>query len=53
VEILQLLTGLQREEGLTIVMVTHDPKVAAYAGRQVYLVDGHIASAAEANGSPS
>ena len=52
-EILQLLIDLQRDDGLTVVMVTHDPKVAAYAGRQIHLLDGRIASAPESHGGPS
>jgi putative ABC transport system ATP-binding protein len=31
-----------REYGQTIVMVTHDPVAASYAGRAVFLVDGQI-----------
>jgi len=41
-EIFQLLKGLHRE-GQTIVMVTHDPKAAAYGTRTVTLRDGSIA----------
>jgi ABC-type lipoprotein export system ATPase subunit len=40
-EILDLLKE-RHEAGLTIVMVTHDPKVAAYADRVVELEDGRI-----------
>jgi len=29
-------------EGLTIVMITHDPKIAGYAGRVVKMLDGKI-----------
>ncbi len=42
IEIFQLLKGLHRE-GQTIVMVTHDPKAAAYGTRTVTLRDGSIA----------
>ncbi len=45
-EILALLSRLNRE-GQTIVMVTHDPQVAAAAHRTVTLVDGQIRSKAE------
>ena len=31
-----------RELGQTIVMVTHDPSAASYAGRVVFLADGRI-----------
>jgi ABC-type lipoprotein export system ATPase subunit len=41
--ILELLGGFHRE-GLTIVMITHDARVAAEAGRQVRIVDGQIVS---------
>ena len=42
-EIMGLLTALNREEGLTIVMVTHEEAMAAYATRLVQFVDGHLA----------
>ena len=41
-EIMALLTALNRERGLTVVMVTHEPDMAEYAGREVRLVDGRI-----------
>ncbi len=43
-EILALFQSLHRERGLTIVMVTHEPDVAACASRQVVVRDGLIAS---------
>jgi putative ABC transport system ATP-binding protein len=51
IEILDLLRMLNREQGKTIVMVTHDPKAAEYASRQLHvdkgqLVDGEIRGAA-------
>ena len=39
-EILSLLQRLNRDHGKTIVMVTHDPKAAEYATRQVHLDKG-------------
>ena len=41
-EILQLFKDLHRK-GLTLVLVTHDPKVAAHADRRITLSDGIIA----------
>ncbi|MBL9128525.1 MAG: ABC transporter ATP-binding protein, partial [Verrucomicrobiales bacterium] len=41
--IMDILCRLQREEGMTLVMVTHDPRVAARAPRVFELVDGCIA----------
>ena len=43
-EIMDLLTGLNRDRGITIVMVTHEPDMAAYAGRMVRFLDGLVAS---------
>jgi putative ABC transport system ATP-binding protein len=43
-EIMQLLTDLNRNQGMTIVMVTHEDDIAAHAGRIVRFVDGRIAS---------
>jgi ABC-type antimicrobial peptide transport system permease subunit len=43
-EILTLLQTLNRERGITIVMVTHDPEVAARADRVVTVRDGLIES---------
>jgi putative ABC transport system ATP-binding protein len=40
--ILDLLCGLHKSRGLTIIMVTHDPEIAARADRIVHLRDGGI-----------
>jgi lipoprotein-releasing system ATP-binding protein len=44
-EIMQLLRRLNREQNLTIVMVTHDSTIAAQADRTVTLVDGRVVAA--------
>ncbi len=44
VEIMDLLTSLNRDQGITIVMVTHEEDMAAYAARLVSFVDGRIAA---------
>jgi putative ABC transport system ATP-binding protein len=41
-EILTLLQMLNREHKKTVVMVTHDPKAAEYACRQIYLDKGAL-----------
>ncbi|HEX7127354.1 MAG TPA: ABC transporter ATP-binding protein [Thermodesulfobacteriota bacterium] len=41
-EIMELLTGFNRDEGITIVMVTHGPDMAAYASRIVRFRDGLV-----------
>jgi putative ABC transport system ATP-binding protein len=43
-EILALFQQLHRERGLTVVMVTHEPDVAACASRVVVVRDGKIAN---------
>jgi putative ABC transport system ATP-binding protein len=43
-EVMELLTQLNRERGITIVMVTHEPDVAAFAKRNLVFRDGRILS---------
>jgi putative ABC transport system ATP-binding protein len=43
-EIMELLTRLNSELGLTIVMVTHEADIAAYAQRTIRFLDGNVAS---------
>ena len=43
-EIMQLLTRLNVDHGLTIVMVTHEADIAAYAQRTIGFLDGRVAS---------
>jgi putative ABC transport system ATP-binding protein len=42
--ILDLLQSLNREQGKTIVMVTHDPHAADRASRRMHMVDGQVSS---------
>lgn len=44
-EILDLLCALQAERGMTLLMVTHDPRVAARAPRVLELQDGQVVGA--------
>ena len=41
-EIMGLLSAFNREQGITIVIVTHDSDMAAYAKRTIRFLDGHI-----------
>ncbi len=41
--IMDLLDRMNREEGKTVVMVTHDPRMTEYADRTIRMVDGRLA----------
>ena len=41
-KVMKLLTGLAKEQGVTVVLVTHDVRVAAYADREVLVRDGAV-----------
>lgn len=43
-EIMELLASLNRDKGITILMVTHEPEMAEYAKRVVHFVDGRVDS---------
>jgi putative ABC transport system ATP-binding protein len=43
-KVMDLLTGLAREQGTTVVLVTHDVQVAAYADRKVMVRDGLVSA---------
>jgi putative ABC transport system ATP-binding protein len=42
-EVMEILQRLNREQGLTVVMVTHDPVIAHHTRRILHLYDGRIA----------
>ena len=42
IEIMELLTAFNRDNGITVVMVTHESEMAAYAKRTVHFRDGLI-----------
>lgn len=44
IEIMDLITGLNRDHGITVIMVTHENDIAAYAKRVIRFVDGTIES---------
>jgi putative ABC transport system ATP-binding protein len=50
VEIMDLMTRLNREQGITIVMVTHEPDIAAYAQRLLRFIDGKLETEVEHRG---
>jgi putative ABC transport system ATP-binding protein len=43
-EIMELLVSLNRDQGITVIMVTHEPDMAAYASRVVRFADGNVYS---------
>jgi putative ABC transport system ATP-binding protein len=45
---MDLLVSIAREEGTTVVLVTHDARVAAYADREVIVRDGKVTVLSEA-----
>ena len=43
-QVMELLTATVREQNTTVVLVTHGPRVAAYADREVIVRDGRVTS---------
>jgi putative ABC transport system ATP-binding protein len=43
-QVMNLLTDATRSENTTVILVTHDPRVAAYADREVIVRDGRVTS---------
>jgi putative ABC transport system ATP-binding protein len=44
-QVMNLMVAAVREQGTTVVLVTHEPRVAAYADREVIVRDGRVAVA--------
>nr|WP_246324109.1 ABC transporter ATP-binding protein [Petropleomorpha daqingensis] len=51
-QVMDLLVGSARERGTTVVLVTHEARVAAYADREVIVRDGLVTSLTPAAGRP-
>lgn len=43
-QVMDLMVGAAREQGTTVILVTHEPRVAAYADREVVVRDGQVHS---------
>lgn len=43
-EIVDLIAALNRDRGITVLLVTHEPDIAARADRVIHFVDGRVAS---------
>jgi putative ABC transport system ATP-binding protein len=52
-EIMELLVGLHRNEGMTIVLVTHEPDIATYPDRQITFRDGQVVADARTPRRPA
>jgi putative ABC transport system ATP-binding protein len=48
--VMGLLTDAAREQGSTVILVTHEPRVAAYADREVIVRDGRVTTTAAVAG---
>jgi putative ABC transport system ATP-binding protein len=48
-QVMELLVGAARDQGTTVVVVTHEPRVAAYADREVVVRDGRVTTLAAAS----
>lgn len=44
-QVMELLVSVAREQGTTVVLVTHDPRIAAYADREIMVRDGKVMTA--------
>ena len=44
IEILDVFQHLNREQGITVVLVTHEPDISTYAGRVITFRDGQVIS---------
>ena len=44
-QVMNLLVAAARQQGTTVVVVTHEPRVAAYADREIVVRDGKVTSA--------
>ncbi len=51
-EVMELLTAFNRDRGLTVIMVTHELEMAAYASRQIRFIDGQIDTSAPTGRTP-
>jgi putative ABC transport system ATP-binding protein len=47
-QVMNLLVAAARDQGTTVILVTHEPRVAAYADREVVVRDGRVHSLAGA-----
>jgi putative ABC transport system ATP-binding protein len=41
-DVMNVFTGLNRDQGITVLLVTHEPDIAQYARRLIKFRDGHV-----------
>jgi putative ABC transport system ATP-binding protein len=46
-DVISILTSLHAEQGITLVIITHDPRIAQHCQRTIYIRDGQIVTEAE------
>jgi putative ABC transport system ATP-binding protein len=51
-QVMELLVGAVRAQGTTVVLVTHEPRVAAYADREVIVRDGRTSALSVGSSAP-
>jgi putative ABC transport system ATP-binding protein len=51
IEILEIFVNLSRDQGITVVLVTHEPDIATYAQRVITFRDGQVVSDARQPGA--
>jgi putative ABC transport system ATP-binding protein len=49
-EVMELLTVFNQDRGITVIMVTHEADMAAYARRRIHFIDGRIDSGLQQEG---
>lgn len=47
-QVMELLTGAARAARVTVLLVTHEPRIAAYADRELIVRDGRVSNGASA-----
>jgi putative ABC transport system ATP-binding protein len=52
-EVMELLTSFNEDQGITIIMVTHERDMARYASRQIHFMDGLIENGQASGGAAS
>jgi putative ABC transport system ATP-binding protein len=50
--VMTLLTATARAEGTTVILVTHEARIAAYADREVMVRDGRVVVGADGESTP-